>query len=266
MTLIVMAVVVAGCGQQQTVGKTFIGGTVGLNSAFLTGSPPATTTDGGSGGFSIVVKLDNVGENDIAAGDGYVQIWGLDQKTYNSDAQDFKKMFNQQSGFGDTLRGAEKNFDGSVLNGGTATVEFGNLKYLPTIQGDLQQKIWANVCYKYTTKVASQLCIKNTAEQAINNQDICQVEGETTPQNSGAPIQVTSLKEAYAGNNKMSITLTIAHVGTGDNFFKDDQLECNDVDSNPDSGKVKVTFTNVQVAGKSVPVVCQGLDNGYVRL
>jgi hypothetical protein len=265
-TIIALAIFLTGCSSTTTVGKTFIGGTDGLTSSFLTGSPPDTTTDGGTGGFGIVVKLDNSGENDIKASDGYVQIWGLDGKTYNSNLPDFKKTFNQQSGFGDTLRGAVKNFDGSVLNGGTATVDFGDLKYLPTIQGDLQQKIWANICYKYTTKMAAQLCVKNTAEQALSSTDICTVEGEKNPQNSGAPIQITSLKESYAGNNKMGITLTIAHVGKGDAFFKDDQLNCNDVESNADKGKVHVNFDNIQIAGRSVPVVCQGVDNGYVRL
>jgi len=45
---------------------------------------------------------------------------------------------------------------------------------------------------------------------------ICEVEGEKSPQNSGGPIQVTSLKEAYGGNGKIVLTVTIAHVGNGD--------------------------------------------------
>jgi hypothetical protein len=264
--IIAMTLFLTGCGQQTTTGKTFIGGTEALKTSFLAGSPPDKTTDGGTGGFSIVVKAENSGESDIAAADGYVQIWGLDAGTYGSSIPGFKKTFNDQSGFGEELRGAVKNFDGTVLNGGTATIEFGDLKYTPTIQGDIQQKIWANICYKYSTKVATQVCIKNNVEQALSGKEICQVEGEKNPQNSGAPIQVTSLKESYAGNGKIGLTLTIAHVGKGDNFFKDDKLECNDVESNTDKGKVHVSFKDVQVAGREVPVECQGMSDGYVRL
>jgi hypothetical protein len=269
LTILAMTVFLTGCGDQVTVGKTFIGGTEGLKTSFLPGNPPDKTTDGGTGGFSIVMKLENVGENTIPATEGYVQIWGLDPGTYSSNIPDFKKYFNQQSGFGTDLKGAVKNFDGTVLNGGTATVEFGNLKYLPAIQGDLQQKIWANVCYKYKTRMATQLCVKGTTEQALNNKDICEVEGEKNPQNSGGPISIASLKESYAGNGKMGLTLTLKHVGSGDNFFKDDKLECNDVESNTDRGKVWIGFKPVLVGGQNVPVTCQGMDgtstkNGYV--
>ena len=266
--ILAMTIFLSGCGQQTTKsGKAFIGGTVGLKTTFLEGSPPIRTTDGGTSGFSIVVKLENIGESSVAAGDGYVQIWGLDANTYGSTLVDFKKLFSDQTGFGTEIRPAMQNFDGTVLNGGVATIDFGELKYNPTIQGDIQQKIWANICYKYTTKVASQVCVKNDVEQALSSgSKICEVEGEKNPQNSGAPIQVTSLKESYAGPGKVGLTLTIAHVGDGDNFFKDDQLNCNDVESNMDKGKVKVTFSDVAVSGKNSPVVCQGMTDGYVKL
>jgi len=265
--LFALTIFISGCSNNNaTTGKTFIGGTEGLRTTFLAGNPPDRTTDGGTSGFSIVIKTENIGESDVEASDGYVQIWGLDASTYNSNLPNFKKVFNEENNFGDKLRGAIRNTDGTVINGGISTIEFGDLKYLPTIQGDLQQNIWANICYKYTTKVASQICVKNNVEQALSGKDICTVEGETNPQNSGAPVQVTSLKEAYAGNGKISLTLTIAHVGTGDNFFKDDKLDCNDVESNSDRGKVHVKFDDVQVAGRTVPVVCQGMDDGYVRL
>jgi hypothetical protein len=264
--ILAMTVFLSGCGEQQTVGNTFIGGTEGLKASFLTGTPPDKTTDGGSSGFSIVVKLENVGESSVAASDGYVQIWGLDAKTYNSNIPDFKKRFNQQDNFGTEIRGSRMNA-GTPLTGGVATIDFGELKYLPVTQGDLPQTVWANICYKYTTKVAAQICVKNNVEQALNGKNICEVEGEKNPQNSGAPIQVTSLKETYAGNGKIGLTLIISHAGNGDNFFKDDNLDCRDVESNVDAGKVRVKFSDVQVSGKSVPVLCQGMDsNGYVRL
>ncbi len=264
--ILAMTLFLSGCGAQTTTGSTFIGGTEGLKASFLPGSPPDKTTDGGTGGFSIVVKLENLGESNVAASEGYVQIWGLDAQTYSSNLPDFKKKFNQQDNFGTEIRGARMNA-GQVLTGGVSTIEFGELKYLPLIQGDLPQTVWANVCYRYTTKVAAQVCVKKDVEQALNSKNICEVEGEKNPQNSGAPIQVTSLKETYAGNGKIGLTLVLSHEGKGDNFFKDDNLECKDVESNTDAGKVRVKFTDVEISGKKIPVVCQGTDaNGYVRL
>jgi hypothetical protein len=268
LVILAATVLLIGCGTQQqtSTGTAFIGGTEGLRTTFLPGSPPDRTTDGGTSGFSIVVKAENVGENNVNANDGYVQIWGLDANTYGSNIPDFRKYFNQQQGFGTELRSAVMNFDGSVLNGGVATIDFGDLRYMPTIQGDIQQKVWANICYRYTTRATTQLCVKNNVEQAFSGKQICEVEGEKNPQNSGAPIHVTSLKESYAGNGRLGLTLTIEHVGNGDNFFMDNVLNCNDVESNLDRGKVRVVFRDVQISGRNVPVTCQGLGDGYIRL
>jgi hypothetical protein len=271
--ILAMALFLSGCGAQTSTGSTFIGGTEGLKASFLPGSPPDKTTDGGSSGFGIVVKLENVGESDIGTDDGYVQIWGLDANTYSYDVNVAEgREENFKAPFKTKIRSARMNA-GQALTGGVGTIDFGQLKYTPFTQGDLSQTVWANVCYRYTTKVAAQICVKNSAEQALNDKNICEVEGEKNPQNSGAPIQVTSLKETYAGNGKIGLTLVISHTGNGDNFFKDDVLDpskegCRDVESNVDAGKVKVKFNPVQISGNNdAKVECQGMDsNGYVRL
>ncbi|MGV8172312.1 MAG: hypothetical protein ACP5OA_06495 [Candidatus Woesearchaeota archaeon] len=262
--ILVVTIFLTGCGQttSSTPGKAFLGGTEGLRTTFLTGTPPEKITDGGSSTFNMVVKIDNAGESDVNVNDGYVQVWGLDAGTYRAGAYpDFR------TGFTEPLRGAIKGYDGGVINGDTSTVEFEDLSYLPTIQGDLQQVIWTNICYRYTTKVATQLCIKNNAEQALGGAEICSVEGEKYPQNSGAPIHVTSIKESYAGTNRIGLTLTISHVGNGDAFFRDDSLDCNNVESNNDRGKVRVTFSPISMGGRNdIQVVCPSLTDGYIRL
>jgi hypothetical protein len=261
LAILAMSIFLTGCGETTTAGKTFIGGTEGIRVSFLPGQPPDTITDGGTSSFGIALKLENIGESTVKAGDLYVQILGIDGGIYNSQATDFKNTNKED------IRGAVKNFDGSVLNGGVSTIDFGELKYLGTSVGDLPQSPWADVCYKYTTQMAAQICVKSNIEQALSSKQICEVEGEKTPQNSGAPLQITSLKESYAGTDKIGLTLTITHSGAGDNFFKDSELKCNNVLSEPNAGKVKVTFKPVQVSGKSVPVICQGIDSeGYVKL
>jgi len=263
LAILAFTVFLSGCTTQQTVGKTFIGGTEGLRVSFLPGQPPDTITDGGTASFGIALKLENIGESTIAPGDLYVQILGIDSGIFGANNPEFKNANKEE------IRGAVKNFDGSVLNGGVSTIDFGELKYLGTSVGDIQYTPWADVCYKYTTQVASQICVKSNIEQALSSKQICVVEGERSPQNSGAPLQVTSLKESYAGTNKIGITLTISHSGSGDNFFKvsSGAPVCNNVLSNPDAGKVKVTFKPVQIGSKTnIPVVCPTDSEGYVKL
>lgn len=263
--LVLLMVLVVGCQQTSTrVGRAFIGGTEGLRTSFLGGNPPAAIFDSGSTTFSIVVKIENIGETTVGASDGYVQINGLDPQTYNT--QVLKKTFPSD------LPGAQMNFDGSVLNGGVATVDFDGLSYLPTVQGNIQQTVWADVCYKYQTKSTAQLCIKQNAEQLLGNQKICDVEGEKGPQNSGGPLQVTSLKENFGGNDKIGVTFIISHQGKGDNFFADTEDVCNDVETNNQRGKVHVLVHPIRLGGVDRFPACSGLSDkisdyeGYIRL
>ncbi len=251
-----LVVVITGCGGGQTTGKSFIGGTESVTASFLAGNPPETVVDGDRTNFGIVIKLENVGETDIKDNEGYIQIQGLDQGVYSPDnSGGFKRNI------GD-LRGAKKNFDGTVLNGATGTVEFTGLSYGPSIQGDLQQTVWADICYKYGTKAVSQLCIKSDTEQILSDKKICEVEGEKKPENSAGPIQITSLKQSFAGTGKMALTVVVTHSGkTGNTFYNPTENMCNDVESNGQRGKVKVDFKNIQIGGRSVPVECTGLDS-----
>jgi hypothetical protein len=262
LVLLTAVIFLTGCTEQQSSGTTFIGGTEGLRVSFVEGSPPSVTTDNGMSPFSIILKVQNIGESTVAANDAYVQISGIDGGVYGSKYPDFKRTFSEE------VRSAAKNGN-TVLNGGISTVEFAELSYKGVSVGEQQQDIWADICYKYSTKAIAQICVKNNAEQALTGKDICQVEGEKNPQNSGAPVQVTSIKETYAGNGKIGLTLTISHTGAGDNIFKaaSGAPVCNNVLSNTDAGKVKVAFKQVQVGGTKADVQCQGMDSeGYVRL
>lgn len=267
---ILAILVLSGCSTNNTgSGRAFIGGTEGLRTTFLGGNPPNEIFDNRQSTFAIVVKLENIGEDDIEANEGFVKINGLDPGTYGMATS--KKMFDV------AIPGAKKNFDGSVLNGGIATIEFGDLAYIPTIQGNLQQTVWADICYKYSTKTTTQLCIKRDPQLLLGDKKICDVEGEKYPQNSGAPIQITSLKESFAGNGKIGVTMIITHLGNGDAFFDprgnlNDVNACKDVESNTQKGKIKVLVKPVRVGNSQVTPVCTGLSDmtgtneGYIRL
>jgi hypothetical protein len=268
LVLTVLVLFLAGCTTSSSGGtnRAFIGGTEGLRLSFLGSNPPDAVFDGGSTSFSISVKVENIGESDVLANDGYVRIQGLDPQTYNW-VGDFVKLFPDQ-----TLNGAQRNFDGSVLNGGVVTVDFTDLSYLPSVQGNLQQTVWADICYKYSTRTTTLLCIKRSADQVLGSKKICDVEGEKYPQNSGAPVQVSSVKENFAGNNRIGVTMVITHSGNGDNVFKDTATECNDVETNQDRGKVKILVHPIRIGGVDRFPVCSGLSEklsdheGYIRL
>jgi len=265
--LFFVAVFLTGCGGTNTSGgKAFIGGTEGIKASFLPGNPPTAIYDNGQSGFSIVVKLENAGEDTLAINDGYVKINGLDIGTYGLD----DSIVNFPTA---ELKGAVKNFDGSVLNGGITTAEFSGLSYDQAIQGNIVQTIWADICYTYSTKATTQLCIKRDPQMLLNNNKICDVEGEKGPQNSGAPIQVTSLKESFAGTGRIGVTLIITHMGTGDAFFSPEVTECNDVESNSDRGRVLVTVLPVSIGNRDITPQCSGFsgattstNRGYIRM
>lgn len=268
---ILALIVLSGCGDTNTRGgKAFIGGFEGLKTSYLGGNPPAEVFDNGQSGFSIVVKLENVGEDTITSNEAYVKINGLDPGTYGYNGNSFKQFVTTD------IPGAKKNFDGSVLNGGITTVEFGNLKYAPTIQGNLEQNAWADICYKYTTRMTTQLCIKKDPQLLLGDKKICDVEGEKSPQNAGSPIQVTSLKESFAGSGKVGVTMIFTHVGNGDAFFDPrsnlNDNACNDVESNTARGKIHVLVKPVKMGGRDITPVCTGLsetsgtNQGYIRL
>lgn len=261
--LFAVTFLVSGCTQQTTTSTTFVGGKDGLQTSFLTGNPPDSIYDGSNFVFAIIVRLNNAGESDIKSQDGYVSISGLDPASFGIPT--FQKNFPSD------LRGTQKNADGTKLGGDTATVEFGNLKYLPTIQGNIVSTVLADVCYKYSTRITSQICIKNDPQQ-LTDVKICNTDGETNPQNSGAPLQVTSLREYFAGQGKVGVTLTISHVGSGDAFFKDTETKCDDTLSNPEKDRILVTLKPVSIGGRQVTPQCLGLSDpvaqnkGYVLL
>jgi hypothetical protein len=262
--------VLSGCATDtNNGGKAFIGGTEGLRTSFLGGNPPDEIFDGKQSPFAIVVKLENVGEDDIAANEGFVKIDGLDPGTYGMG--DSKKLINV------AIPGAKKNFDGTVLNGGIATVEFGDLAYDLVIQGNIPQKVWANICYLYNTRTTTQLCIKKDPQLLLSDKKICDVEGEKYPQNSGAPIQITSLKESFAGEGKVGISMVFSHMGNGDAFFDprvdlNNNKACDDVGSNTNRGRIHVLVKPVKIGGSQITPVCLGLSDpsgtneGYIIL
>ena len=262
-----LALFITGCSGGNTTdgGQAFLGGTDGLKMSFMAGNPPETIIDGGTTPFTITVKLENTGEYDVKANEGYVRIRGIDPGVFSVTGAKLEKSFDND------ILGRVKNYDGSERSGQISTVSFEDLKYTRTIPGDIQQKVVAEVCYKYKTKAIAQVCVKPNAQQALNDDRICKVEGDRVVQNSGGPIAVTAMKQSFAGNGKISVTVTVTHAGSGTTFFKDTDNKCLDELTNVDKEKIKVNVLPVSIGGKTINAKCTSLtagttNNGYLKM
>jgi hypothetical protein len=114
------------------------------------------------------------------------------------------------------------------------------------------------------TKAAAELCIKENFNSNKEN-DLCQVDGTRTVSTSGAPVQITNIKQSTAGTDKTRFTFSIQNMDTGSVFRTDSA--CEDTLSN--ENKVFVQISNLANEGDSVR--CVGLtggtpDAGYVNL
>ncbi|MBS3113091.1 hypothetical protein J4418_03345 [Candidatus Woesearchaeota archaeon] len=253
--MILVMLFVVGCGGKEPIKQgvsPFIGGKMGLTGEFIEGAPPKQVYDQGSSSFAIGLKFENKGEHFVEAGNGYVEILGINSKDFGLSSQaGLKKDI-------PGIRGSKKNTDGTNLPGDTSFVEFAGLKYMPDLKGNTDFKFRANLCYDYKTQVSSKICVNKNPLGNVG-EAICKVTGEKDVENSGGPVHITMLKESPLGENKVQILFEIEHVGDKDDMFYRVGTDCNDAIINPDKYKVFLKVTS-DVNG-ALPR-CSGLEQG----
>lgn len=257
---ILLLLFLAACGgtNKQSIGPSatpFIGGTNALSASFIPGAPPDYIFDRAGFPFGISIDIQNLGEDDVNPGDGYVEIVGINPRDFGLASQaDLRKEFVE------VLRGAKKNFAGDVIEGGRTVINFGDvipLNYQPDITGNFGLTLRANLCYNYKTIASSQLCVKRDLLTNIETKEICQITGDKLVSNSGGPVQVISLSEAPVGDNKIQVNFVVAHVGAQDDrFFKKDTV-CDDRTTNINKDTVLV---NVVSDINGAKAQCSGLQ------
>lgn len=261
---------VTGCQEngesEVSLSEPFIGGQNGLLMSFIPGAPPEFIFDEGNLPFGISLKLENVGEDDIEVTDGYVEIAGINPVDFGKGSQaDLVKPFPND------MAAAKKNFDGTVLPGGQTIVEFGELKYMPNLHGNTDVKMRADLCYNYKTQTSTKICVKGDLLSDVEGKDICIVNEEKQPFNSGGPLHITQLREAPIGTDKIQVSFTVDHVGNPSNsFYAVSADKCDDTITNPERYMVYVNVVS-DINGKFPK--CDGLEMptadrsaGYVRL
>lgn len=209
---------VTSCTQQtQTkTGPMFVGGTVGLNTYLIEGMPPPAISDAGTFPFGMGIAIENQGEADVGQGTEnpfmLVRLEGINPEQFGTTDDNIKQVFQG------TLRGARRNFDGTLFPGEITTVSFEPLNYQPDLRGNVQFTIRADVCYDYETFATAMVCIKDDVLEHIQDTSICTLTGPRDVQNSGAPVQITSVTENPMAENKIQINFVIEHVGIGEFF------------------------------------------------
>lgn len=205
---VALAVLAACAPKAPEVGPTFIGGTSGLELAFLPETPPAEIFDGAKFPFAIALQLRNVGEWDINnSADATVTISGIDPADFGVAPEALVKDSPT------ALPARKRDPTGAIIEGGLSVIEFPGLNFQRTLFGDVSTTIKATVCYSYGTKIATNLCIKKNL--ASLDPSVCLVNTERMVANSGAPVQLESVRESQAGVDSVLLTLRIKHVGVG---------------------------------------------------
>ncbi|HLC66747.1 MAG TPA: hypothetical protein VJK52_03860 [Candidatus Nanoarchaeia archaeon] len=259
--ILAMTFFLLSCGQtgEKGIGPSatpFIGGTNALSASFTPGAPPDYIFDRGGFPFGISLNIQNLGEDDVNPGDGYVEIIGVNPRDFGLASQaDLRRDFV------DPLLGARKNFAGDVIEGGRTVMSFGDivpLNYQPDLTGNFPLTLRANLCYNYKTIASSQVCVKRDLLTNIDTKEICEITGDKLISNSGGPLQVISLSEAPVGDNKIQVNFIVAHVGAqNDRFYRKD-TSCDDRTTNANKD---VVFVNMVSDINGARAQCSGLQN-----
>ncbi len=255
--LLVMAMLVAAC--TETTGPTgtgFIGGNTGLDISFYPGAPPESTPDGGQQEFDIIVDISNGGEYAVEPDGVYLELSGFPPESLGVSLDELRKNPPER------IEANIKSGDGTIISAPTVPVSFEGFNYMDTEISGRDVIIRAEICYEYQTRAAAELCIKENFNSNKAN-DLCQVDGSRSLSTSGAPVQITNLRQSTAGTDKTRFTFSIQNMDTGSVYRTDS--EC--VEGFTNENKV---FVKISGLG-SDSVKCVGLtggtgDAGYVTL
>ena len=255
-----MLIVFTGCDNNSSTstgaGKAFIGGTQGLVLGFIDGAPPREVFDTSSD-FSVSIRMENVGE--FAVDSNSVQNMPV-LKITGVDPADFGHSGELRTIITEELMGTSMDAQGNIIQGTMYTVDFpetGGLQYGKEVSGSVTFNLRANLCYEYGTKAQAKLCVREDLLGTKGKAAACNVNEEKRVENSGAPIQITSLKESVMGKNKISFMFKISHVGSGRVYQQGLSPAC-DASSYANKDKVWVEVTSPDLG----QMTCSGLKDG----
>ena len=202
--LAVSLLVIAACTTENgpSTGPGFVGGTRGVEIEFMTNTPPDRVADQGQESFDVVLELTNRGEHEVLREDAFVKLEGF-------SATAFGKTPEQLIAYpDDDLYAVRKNPDGSVSPPVKIPVVFEGFSYQGDVPANMPFTFRAKLCYKYETIALSNLCVKENFNDDRPG-DVCQVTGTKQVSNSGAPVQVTNVRQSAVGRDRTAITFSV---------------------------------------------------------
>ncbi|MFW5745985.1 MAG: hypothetical protein ACOCWQ_00350 [Nanoarchaeota archaeon] len=261
--ILICILAVAGCDSSQEVGPDttpFVGGDTALVLSFIEAAPPDEVFDDGQFPFSVNVKVENVGEYDIDANDGYIELEGISADEFGIASGDLREDIPD-------IEGAKKGVGGFIIDGFSDVVDFGEFNYQADIAGTLTSIIRARACYNYETEATTTLCIKQETVDSVRENEVCRVAGNKPVENSGAPIQIKSITESPKSKEGIIVQITLGSVGAQSDSFYKESTDCDDRRNNPDRYVVYMEVDPI-INGR-IPAQCNGLsggNSGYIKL
>lgn len=253
--LIAIVLFLSGCQDTGTSNGTeemasFIGGTDALKFSFVDSAPSSEVIE--KTPFGVTMQIQNSGEAEVKKQDIVVEISGIVPSDFGKSNADMIKS--PQVDF----LANKKTIDNQVIPGTQSYLDFGTYTYGTDLQGNMPFTLNARACYAYYTNAVTKMCVrKDLLGATVDPGKGCAVKGEKTVQNSGSPVQITTLSETPSGKDRVSFTFTIEKKGTGDVFKYGGQVACDDTNMNM---KNKVLFTiDTGLAG----LVCDAVESPY---
>ncbi len=201
--------------------------------------------DGGNDPFDVTIKIQNKGESDVSKTKARVKLSGVKPQEFGRAEQDFLKTPESD------LESRKKDASGGVIETSPHFVSFKDINHATAIQGnELAFPLRADVCYLYSTKVVSKLCVK-TDLLSTTEGGVCTVNEAKPVFNSGAPLQVQKVQQSAVGKDKLRISFEIKKPGSGEIYRK----ESNGCELTRDKNKV-----HVRVDAGMEGLSCTGFD------
>jgi hypothetical protein len=202
----------AGEGEQREITSPFIGGVSGVAADFV--EMRSEVFDGGRDPFDIVIKLENLGEADVAKENIKIKLSGINPAEFNKLEEELT------ASPADDLNAKRKDTAGNIIPGPPVFIEFKELNHIsPITGGQIDLPLRADVCYLYKTKAVSKICVReNILNPAAGG--ICEITGPKPLFNSAAPIQFADFKESARSRDKIGFSFEVRNAGTGSVYGK----------------------------------------------
>jgi len=257
--ILVTALFLTGCEQAEettVLDGPYVGGSEGLKFSFQEYEPPQTVLDDSQEDFFITLVVKNMGEYTIPEEGIIASLSGIDANAFG---------LNSLSTVSEIPVTGVANDQGYFIEGGEELLEFDEAEYVNDVAASFDVTLRADVCYEYETEALAHLCLKeNVVKKSI--EDVCETNNpELGVYNSGAPIQVSGLRQKAVGANRVQIVFTVQNVGGGLVYLPETFTEsCKGMDDNID--KLKVTLRNPQDNFEAECSAFGKSDSGELRL